>query len=193
MARAETAPPDDEAPRPARRADRHRVALLALFGSSWQGVADSVPMFTAGARGRLPVGRGFDLAADAVALYQRRTSIYGTSQAVGAELSLVSEARLGFEGGSVRAGLGLHAVGLRVAGSQGTGAVAFRSAWGSSFGPMMRLAVAAEGRHVVGELALEGGWCGPDVVGTAAGGSPIGVGGWWAGLSVAAGWLSGVD
>lgn len=177
----------------ASRTDGHHPALLAVFGSSLNGVAADVPMFTAGARGRLRAARAFDVATDVVALYQRRTSPYGTSQALGGELSLVGEARLGFDHGSARVGLGLHAVGMRVAGSQHADAVTLRSGWGSSFGPMMRLAFEGAGAHAVGELALEGGWCGPDVVGTAAGGSPIGVGGWWAGVSVAAGWRSGVD
>lgn|GEM_PF-6783342 len=172
---------------------RRRPALLAVFGSSLQAVAQDVPMFDAGARGRLPVARAFDLAADARALYQRRTSAYGTSQGLGGQVSLLGEARLGFLGGAVRPGFGVRAAALRIAAAAADGAVSQPGAWGASVGPMARLAVTAEGAHLAGELALEGGWSGPDVVGTAAGGSPVGVGGWWAGVSLAAGWLAGVD
>lgn len=195
VARATAAPNLERQPsRPAPRVAGGHAALLAVIGSSLQGAAGDVPMFAAGARGRSPVARVLDLAADAVALYQRRTTAYGTSQALGGELSVLGEARLEFQGGAARAGVGVRAVGLRVAGSRGVDPLTLRtSAWGSSVGPMMRLSVAGEGRHVVAELALEGGWSGPQVVGTAGGASPIGVGGWWAGVSVAAGWLSGVD
>ena len=183
-------PGEDRSPPPGRR----DAALLAVVGSSLQQAASDVPLFAAGARGRLAVARVLDLAADAVALYQRRTSVYGTSQALGGQVSLLGEARLRVHGGAARAGLGARAIGLRVAGSRVAEALVARSsAWGSSVGPMVRLAISAEGRPVVGELALEGGWSGPEVVGTAGGGSPIGTGGWWAGVSVAVGWTSGVD
>ena len=190
---ARATPLDDQPPRRPAPVGRRHPALLAVFGGSLQGVANDVPTFNAGARGRLPVARAFDVAADAVALYQRRSTAYGTSQGLGGQLSLVGERRVGFEGGALRAGLGVRVVGLRVAGQTANTAASQSSAWGSSLGPMARLAISGQGAHVVGELALEGGWCGPDVVGTVAGGSPIGVGGWWAGLSLAAGWMSGVD
>lgn len=194
VVRATAAPTDEEVPRrAASRTGGRSPALLAVVGSSLQGVAGFVPMFDAGARGRLPAGRAFDLAADGVVLYQRRTSAYGTSQALGGELSLLIEARSGFQGGAARLGAGLRVVGLRVAGAPADPTTFGTSAWGSSVGPMGRLSVSGERGHVVGELAFAGGWSGPEVVGTAAGGSPIGVGGWWAGVSVAAGWLSGVN
>lgn len=192
-------PGDEEPPRrsPPPRSPpvgRRQWALLAVFGASSQAVAEDVPMFDAGARGRFPVAWTFDLTADAMALYQRRTSTYGTSQGLGGALSLVAETRLRFRGGAAHAGLGVRTVGLHVAGEQPAGtAISHASAWGSSIGPMARLAISGEGAHLLGELALEGGWCGPDVVGMAAGGSPIGVGGWWAGVSLGAGWLADVD
>jgi len=193
VANLTAAPSDEHPPRRSPPVSHRHPALLAVIGSSLQGVAAGVPMFDAGARGRWPLAGAFDLAADARALYQRRTTVYGTSQGLGGQLSLVGEARLGFDGGAMRAGLGVRATGLRVTGAPASDATSHPGAWGSSVGPMARLAVSGERAHLVGELALEGGWCGPDVVGTAAGGSPIGVGGWWAGVSLAAGWLAGVD
>jgi len=179
-----------EPPPPPQERGGQRAALLALLGTALQGASGDVPSFDAGVRARLPVWPLVALAVDAAALYQRRTSDYGTSQALGGDLSVLAEARLGFAGGAVRPGLGVRAVGLRVGGTYAPGTlVRASSAWGAAAGPVARLAVSAERRHGVGELALAGGWCGPEVVGTAGGGSPIGVGGWWAGVTVAAGWL----
>jgi len=179
---------EENGPLPANTA-RHG-ALLAVLGTALQTVSGDAPLFDAGARGRLPVRSALELAVDAAALYQRRTSAYGTSQALGGDLSLLAEARLAFAGGAVHGGLGVRAVGLRLGGTYAPGTLVRAStAWGAAVGPALRLAVSAERRHGVGELALAGGWCGPDVVGTAGGGSPIGAGGWWAGVTVGAGWL----
>ena len=184
-------PPEQVEPRrPLPACAGQHPSLLAVLGTALQSVSGDAPLFDAGARVRFPARSVLELAVDAAALYQRRSSGYGTSQALGGDLSLLVEARLGFPGGAMRTGLGVRAVGLRLGGSSAPDTqVRAATAWGTAAGPVLRLAVSAERRHGVGELALAGGWCGPDVVGTAGGGSPIGVGGWWAGVTVAAGWL----
>jgi hypothetical protein len=68
-------------------------------------------MSSGGARVCLPLlGSWFDLAADELSLYQRRTNACGTSQALGGDMAVLGEGRLGFPWGAARVGLGVRAV-----------------------------------------------------------------------------------
>ena len=111
--------------------------------------------------------------------------------ATGGAAELMAEARVRLPGGALRAGLGGSVLVLRVSGSTTMAELRPTAAWGAAVGPVARLAGALEWERAVAELALEGGWFGPEVVGTDHGASGIGVGGWWGGLSLAAGWRVG--
>jgi hypothetical protein len=113
---------------------------------------------------------------------------FGALTAAGATAALMAEARARVAGGALRAGLGARVRAVRVSGSTSMAELRATTGWGAAVGPLARIAGAYEGEQAVAEVALEGGWCGPEVVGTVGGASSIGVGGWWGGLSLAAGW-----
>ena len=133
------------------------------------------------------------IALDLAGLYQRRETASGDLMATGGGGALVAEARVPLAGGVLRAGVGARVLALRLSGSPARADVSSTARWGAAAGPLARMAGAHEWDRAVAELALEGGWCGPEVVGTVGGASSIGVGGWWAGLSLAAGWRLGHD
>jgi hypothetical protein len=171
----------------------HAVAVLAVVGAALHQIDPNTPLFEGGVRGRWAATRTFGLAIDGGGLLQRRTDPRGTLLALGGALSFLVEAGKGFPGGAFRAGLGARAMVLRLSGSAASADLLGASAWGAAVGPVARIAVSREGRRLVAEVALAGGWAGPDLVGTIAGQSPFGVGGWWAGASLAAGWVVGVN
>lgn len=199
---AASAPPEPDQPPPSPpernvasrpRADTPPFTLLVVAGASSQQVSTGAPLFEGGARLRWSGGDVLAIAIDGGALFQRRAEPLGTLVGLGGNLSAVVEARASFAGGSVHGGLGARAMALRLSGSAGAGGSVTSSAWGSTVGPLLRVAVSRDWPRMVAELALAGGWCGPDVVGTVAGTSPIGAGGWWGGVSLAAGWVLGLN
>jgi len=182
---------------PVRRADaaaaRHSSVLIQ-GGAALHEAAPGVALFQLGTRLRDDLFSWGGLAFDLAGLYQRRDVASGTLTATGGAAALVAErrARLG-AGARLRAGLGARVLALRLSGLTSTAELRATTAWGAAVEPLARVALAHEWERAVVEIALEGGWCGPEVVGTVGGSASIGVGGWWGGLSLAAGWRLGRD
>jgi len=170
-----------------------RPSILVTAGASLHGVVPRAPVFALGGRLRGDFFSWGGIAADVAGLYQGKEVAPGALTAMGGAAALVVETRARMAGGALRAGLGARVLGLRVSGSTSMSELRATAAWGAAAGPLARIAGAYEGERTVAEVALEGGWCGPEVVGTVAGASSIGVGGWWGGLSFAAGWRLGRD
>jgi len=168
-------------------------SILIAAGASLHEVVPRAPMFELGGRLRGDFSSWGGVAFDLAGLYQRREVASGALAATGATAALVGEARARVAGGALRAGLGARVRAVRVSGSTSMAELRATTAWGAAVGPLARIAGSYEGERAVAEVALEGGWCGPEVVGTFGGVSSIGVGGWWGGLSLAAGWRLGRD
>jgi hypothetical protein len=169
-----------------------RSSVLIAGGAALHGAAPSVALFQLGGRLRGDLFSWGGLALDVAGLYQRRDVASGTLTAAGGAAALVAETRVRLGGGALlRAGLGARVLALRLSGSTSMAELRPTTAWGAALEPLVRVAGAHEWERAVVEIALEGGWCGPEVVGTVAGTSSIGVGGWWGGLSLAAGWRLG--
>jgi len=181
---------------PAERPDAvpGRSSVLIAAGAALHAAAPSVALFQLGGRLRGDLFSWGGLAFDLGGLYQRRAVASGTLTAAGGAAALVAETRVRLGGGTLlRGGLGARFLALRVSGATSMADLRPTAAWGAAVEPLARIAGAHEWERAVVEVALEGGWCGPEVIGTVGGASSIGVGVWWGGLSLAAGWRLGRD
>ena len=161
--------------------------LLAVGAISLHEVSAGTPLYAVGGRFRYEGQTDFGLSFDATGLFQRMTTAEVVALAMGGGFIAAGELDTEFPGGRLRGGLGVRAVALRLSASPRTTRSRAGSAWGSAVGPVVRLGGSWVGSDHLVDVILDAGWCGPEVTGTLSGDPAIGVGGWWAGVSVGVG------
>jgi len=176
---------------------RARLDLLGFTSAAFHGLAagpassSSFPVaLSLGGRGRLQPRDGpWSASLDLGAFLQQRTADIGTAHATGGLAALLFEGRItsGDAALSAALGLGARADVLQVAATSEMASARVRAAWGAALGPTARARVTWRAGRFVAEATIDGGWLGPEVVGDIRRVPSVGVGGFWAGVSLAAG------